>query len=150
MYTLSTITIKGQYMINTYVTLYTDGACSGNPGPGAIGIVILDENNQEIKTHGECIGETTGNRAEYHALIKGLDFAAGICRKKVICFSDSQLMVKQLNKSWRIKNSELLKLNIEVSNRVKLFEEVVFQYTTRKNKYISEADRLTKGALAGK
>lgn len=136
-------------MINTYVTIYTDGACSVNPGPGAIGVVILDENNQELKTYGECIGETTSNRAEYRALITGLDLAVGICRRKVICFSDSQLMIKQLNRSWRIKNRELLKLNLEVSNRLKLFEEVVFQYASRNNKYISKADRLTKEALAG-
>ena len=99
-------------MINTYVTVYTDGACSGNPGPGAIGVVILDENNQEIITYKECIVETTNNKAEYLALIKGLELAAGICRRKVICFSDSELMIKQLNKAWRIKNKELLKLNL--------------------------------------
>lgn len=103
-------------MINTYVTLYTDGACSGNPGAGAIGIVILDENNQEVATYKECIGETTSNRAEYHALIRGLELAAGICRKKAICFSDSELMIKQLNKTWRIKNKELLKLNLDARN----------------------------------
>ena len=137
-------------MINTYVTVYTDGACSCNPGPGAIGVVILDENNQELATHKECIGETTGNRAEYQALIKGLDLAVGICRKKVICFSDSQLMIKQLNRSWRIKSRELLKLHLEISNRVSLFEEVIFQYANRNNQYICKADRLTKLALAGK
>ncbi len=86
-------------MVNNYVTVYTDGACSGNPGPGAIGIIILDESNQEVATFKECIGDTTNNRAEYIALIKGLDLAAGICRKKVICFTDSELMVKQLNRS---------------------------------------------------
>ena len=137
-------------MANTYVTIYTDGACSGNPGPGAIGVVILDEDGQELTNCKECIGETTNNRAEYRALIKGLDLAAGICRKKVICFSDSELMIKQLNKSWRIKNRELLELNLEVNNRVNLFEKVVFQYINRNNQYISKADRLTKEALAGK
>lgn len=137
-------------MINTYVTVYTDGACSGNPGPGAIGVVILDENNQEVKTCKECIGETTNNRAEYEAVIRGLELAAGICRKKVICFSDSELLVKQLNKTWRIRNKELLKLNVAVNERVKLFEEVIFQHIRRNNQYIVKADRLTKDALAGK
>ena len=137
-------------MINTYVTVYIDGACLGNPGPGAIGIVVLDENNQELATHRECIGETTCNRAEYKALIKGLDLAVGICRKKVICFSDSELIVKQLNKSWRIKNKELLNLNVEVNNKVRLFEEVIFQHISRHNQYIAKADGLTKEALAGK
>lgn len=137
-------------MINTYITVYTDGACSCNPGPGAIGVVIIDENGQEVATHKECIGETTNNQAEYLALIKGLDLAVGICRNRVTCFSDSQLMVKQLNGVWRIKNKKLLALNLEVSSRLRLFQEVVFQYVGRTNKYINRADRLTREALAGK
>ena len=137
-------------MINTYVTVYVDGACSGNPGPGATGVVILDENNQEVASCKECIGETTNNKAEYHALIRGLEIAAGICRRKIICFSDSELIIKQLNKTWRIKNKELLKLNLEVSTRVKLFEEVIFQRINRNNRYIRKADQLAKEALVGK
>lgn len=137
-------------MINTYVTVYTDGACSGNPGAGAIGVVILDENNQEVATCKECIGDTTNNKAEYLALIRGLELAAGICRKKIICFSDSELIIKQLNKTWRIKNKELLKLNLEVNKRLQLFEEVIFQHINRNNQHIIKADKLTKDALAGK
>ena len=137
-------------MINTYVTVYTDGACSGNPGSGAIGVIVLDENNQEVATYKGCIGDTTNNRAEYEALIKGLELAAGICRRRVICFSDSELLIKQLNRTWRIRNKELLKLNIAVNERVKLFEEVVFQHVKRNNQYIVKADKLTQDALAGK
>lgn len=137
-------------MINTYVTVYTDGACSGNPGPGAIGVIVLDENNQEVAAYKGCIGETTNNRAEYEAVIKGLELAAGICRKKVICFSDSELLVRQLNKRWRIRSKELLKLNMAINERVKLFEEVIFQHTRRNNQHIVKADKLTKDALAGK
>jgi len=137
-------------MINTYVSVYADGACSGNPGPGAIGVVVLDENNQEVRTCRECIGETTNNRAEYKAVIRGLELAAGICRRKVTCFSDSELLVKQLNKTWRIRNKELLKLNIEVNERANLFDEVIFQHINRNNQYIIKADKLTKDALAGR
>jgi len=142
--------IESKGMINTYVTVYTDGACSGNPGPGAIGVIVLDENNQEVATYKGCIGDTTNNRAEYEALIKGLELAAGICRRRVICFSDSELLIKQLNRTWRIRNKELLKLNIAVNERVKLFEEVVFQHVKRNNQYIVKADKLTQDALAGK
>jgi len=137
-------------MINTYVTIYTDGACSGNPGPGAIGAIVLDENNQEVASYKECIGETTNNRAEYKALLKGLELAAGICRRKVVCCSDSQLLVKQVTKAWRIKDKELLRLNIEVDEMVRLFGEVIFQHTKRNNQYIAKADKLTQDALAGK
>ena len=55
------------------VKLFTDGGSRGNPGPGAIGLLILDEQNKEIDSYKECIGHTTNNRAEYQALIKGLD-----------------------------------------------------------------------------
>jgi len=142
--------IELEDMINTYVNVYTDGACSGNPGPGAISVIVLDENNQEVKTCKECIGETTNNRAEYKAVIRGLELAAEICRKKVVCFSDSELLVKQLNKTWRIRNKELLRLNIEVGQRAMLFEEVIFQHTRRNNRYIVKADKLAQDALAGK
>jgi len=137
-------------MINTYVTVYTDGACSGNPGPGAIGVIVLDENGQEVSTCKECIGETTNNRAEYKAVIRGLELAAGICRRKVICFSDSELVVKQLNKTWRIENKELLELNVAVTDRMRLFQEVIFQHVRRSNRHITKTDRLTQEALAGR
>ena len=71
------------------VKLCTDGGCRGNPGPGDIGYIILDENNNELESHAECVGETTNNRAEYLALIKGFDCAARHTRGTVYCFLDS-------------------------------------------------------------
>ena len=133
----------------TVVKIYADGACSGNPGPGAVGVIVLDENNQELKTCKECIGDSTNNRAEYRALIRGLELAAGICRRKVICFSDNELLIKQLNGQYRIKKAELLKLCLDVKNRAQLFDEVIYQFTPRGNRFIARADRLAKEALAG-
>ena len=77
------------------VKLYTDGGCRGNPGPGAIAFRILDENNNELERGSECIGHTTNNRAEYHALIKGLECAAKHTRGIVRCYLDSELVIKQ-------------------------------------------------------
>jgi len=136
-------------VITNVVKVYTDGACSGNPGPGAIGVIVLDENNQELGACKECIGDTTNNRAEYRALIRGLELAAGVCRRKVICFSDNELIVKQLNRQYRIKNAELRKLCIEVQNTARLFDEVIYQYTPRTNRYLGKADKLAKEALTG-
>jgi len=129
------------------VKIYTDGACSPNPGLGAIGILILDENNQELATRKEYIGDTTSNKAEYHALIQGLELAVGFCTWKAICFSDSSLMIKQLNRSWRIRNKRLLKLNKEVRATAGLFEEVEYRFISRDNPHIKRADRLAKEAL---
>jgi len=69
------------------VNLFTDGGCRGNPGPGAIGITIFDPENNLLYEHSECIGNTTNNRAEYTALLKGLDLCAKFTRKKVCCIA---------------------------------------------------------------
>jgi ribonuclease HI len=130
------------------VKVYTDGACPGNTGPGAIGVVVLDENNQELAACKECIGQTTNNRAEYRALIRGLELAAGVCRRKLICFSDSELMVNQLDGVYKIKKPELLKLYLDVKSREQIFDEVLYQYTPRTNRYLGKADKLAREALA--
>ena len=132
-------------MINTYVTVYTDGACSGNPGPGAIGVVVLDENGQEVGTCKECIGETTNNRAEYKAVIRGLELAAGICRRKVICCSDSELVVKQLNGRYRVKNTSLRILYENVVKLTGLLEKFSIQHVPRARS--TEVDSLANKAL---
>jgi len=133
--------------LTNLVKVYTDGGCSPNPGTGAIGILILDENNQELATDKQCIGDTTSNRAEYHALIEGLKLAAGWCTWKAICFSDSSLVIKQLNRNWRIRNKKLLELNKEVRLTAEVFEEVEYRFISRDNPYIKKADRLAKEAL---
>lgn len=132
------------------VEVYTDGACAPNPGSGAIGAIVLDENGQERETCSEYISdETTSNRAEYKALIRGLELAAGVCTWKAICFSDSSLMIKQLNRNWRIRNKELLELNKEVRVIAGLFKEVKYRFASRDNPHIKKADRLAKEALFG-
>jgi ribonuclease HI len=135
--------------VTTVVNVYSDGACSGNPGPGAIGILLLDQNNQELERHKECIGQTTNNRAEYHALIKGLDLAAKYCRKTVYCFLDSDLVVKQLNGDYRLRNDELRKLFHSVKEMERPFQRVIYNHVHRSNHYIRRADNLTRQALSG-
>ena len=67
------------------VQLYTDGGCRGNPGPGAIGVIIMDTDHHELFAWAERIGQVTNNRAEYRALIKGLDLCAVYTRGRVVC-----------------------------------------------------------------
>jgi len=140
-------------MPTTFITLinvYTDGACSGNPGPGAIGIVLLDENNRELETYMECVGHTTNNRAEYLALIKGLDLAAKHCRRTAYCFLDSEIVVKQLNSVYRLRNDELRKLFHLVKDKERAFEKVTYNHVRRSNQHIRRADQLTRQALSGR
>lgn len=131
------------------VHLYTDGGSRGNPGAGAIGIVICNENNTVLHEYAVCIGHCTNNQAEYRALIKGLDLCARYTRGEVICFCDSDLLVKQMNGNYRIKNDRLRDLYHEVRRNMELFTTVTFQHVNRTNQRIQRADRLLNDAQNG-
>ena len=124
------------------LTIYTDGGSRGNPGPGAIGILILDDKSNIVKEHKEFIGHTTNNRAEYTAMIKALELAKTHSKKEIICFSDSRLIVKQLSGEWKVKEKELLSLFQKVKQLEKNFESVSYNHVRRDNKYIKRADEL--------
>jgi ribonuclease HI len=130
--------------------ILSDGGCRGNPGPGAIGILILNGASQELDKHAECIGHTTNNRAEYNALIKGLDFCAKYTRGRVCCFTDSRLVVNHMNGTWRLKNDELRSLFYEVKKREQLFQEVVYQHVERTNQYMKKVDKFLNEAFEGR
>jgi ribonuclease HI len=133
------------------IKLFTDGGCRNNPGPGAIGVLILDgAGNQELFRHAECIGHTTNNRAEYRALIKGLDLCAKHTRGRVYCFVDSELIVNHMNGVWRLKNDELRELYHEVKKKEQVFREVVYQHVKRENPYMKKVDRLVNEAFEGR
>ncbi|MFA5876021.1 MAG: ribonuclease HI family protein [Candidatus Margulisiibacteriota bacterium] len=130
--------------------LITDGGCRGNPGPGAIGIIIFDGSNNELRRYSACIGHTTNNQAEYHALIKGLDICASFTRKKVVCMLDSELVVKQMTGIWRLHNNDLRALFHEVKRNEEPFEEVVYQHVKRTHHFIQKADRMVNEAFEGR
>lgn len=132
------------------VNLYIDGGCRGNPGPGAIGIVIKSPDNRLLYEHSEVIGQTTNNRAEYKALVKGLDLCARYTRRKVCCFSDSQVVINQMNGIWRLKNDDLRSLFHEVKDNERPFREVVYQRVARTNPGIKRADALLNNAHEGR
>jgi ribonuclease HI len=96
------------------VLLNVDGASRGNPGPAAIGVTIKDENNRLIECVSERIGNTTNNQAEYQALIAGLKKAISLGAVQVTVYSDSELMVKQIQGSYRVKNVGIKPLYSEV------------------------------------
>ena len=132
------------------VKLFSDGGCRRNPGPGAIGVLILDEANRELCKHAECIGDTTNNRAEYRALIKGLDLCAKYTRGRVCCFTDSQLIVKQMSGTYRLRADELRRLYHEVRKHAQPFKEVIYQHVQRTNPYIKKVDGLLSEAFQGR
>ena len=132
------------------VKLYSDGGCRGNPGPGAIAYRIIDENNNELESGSECIGYTTNNRAEYRALIKGLECASSHTRGTVLCYLDSEFVIKQVTGVYRIKKAELRPLFHQVMDNKRLFNEAIFQHLIRTNPFIVEVDALVAQALEGR
>ena len=132
------------------VFINCDGGSRKNPGPAAIGIIIWDEHHNILGKHKECIGDTTNNVAEYNALIKALELAAMHTRKEVQVFTDSELVVKQMTGSYRIKAKHLLPLFQKVKQLEQCFTKVTYNLVTRNNKYQTQADALVNEALDGK
>lgn len=133
------------------INLITDGGSKGNPGPGAIGVVICDGNNNLLYEYSECIGHCTNNQAEYKALIKGLDLCALYTRKRITVFSDSELMIKHMNGVYRLKNMDLRALFQQVKDRERIFEILVYQHVKRDaNQRIKRADEILNQAHAGR
>ena len=134
--------------LNRFVKIYTDGACRPNPGRGAIGVLILNEKDEELIVYKEHIGYSTNNRAEYRALIKGLELAQRKCTWRAICCSDSELMINQLNYGYRIADGELRKLNQQVrATEIQFRDKIVYRWVSSKSPYIKRADKLAREAL---
>ncbi len=124
--------------------LFTDGGARNNPGPAAIGGVLLDE-DKKIAEFSEYIGEATNNQAEYEAIIAGLKLAIKNKVTELDCYLDSKLVVEQLNQNWKIKEANLQKLFVSAWNLTNKFKKIKFYHVLReKNK---QADALVNVAL---
>jgi ribonuclease HI len=142
--------------MNNKIIIYTDGGSRGNPGPAGIGGVILitDSNEQVIKKNefSEYIGDSrTNNEAEYEALIYALDQAKKVVGKKdakqslVECFLDSELVVKQLNHEYKLRDERIQKYFITIWNLMLDYGEVKFIHVRREQN--KEADALVNKIL---
>ena len=133
-----------------HVKVYIDGGCRGNPGPGAIGVLLVDDDGNQLCMEAECIGGTTNNRAEYCALIKGLDLCAKHTRKRVTVYTDSELVVNHMNGHWRLKDDTLRELWKRVKQCEQVFSEVVYTHVKNTNPFIKKVDRALNEAFEGR
>lgn len=135
----------------TKLTINTDGGARGNPGPAAIGIVLRShEKNPNFEasdtiTIGTYIGETTNNVAEYTALVKALEKARELKADEIECFLDSELVVKQLNGSYKVKDKNMKNLWVMVKNLEAKFKKVTFSHIPRSQN--KEADKIVNEVL---
>lgn len=127
------------------VVIHTDGAAEPNPGPAAIGATIKDEQGRLITTISQGIGRTTNNQAEYRAVIAALEKAIELGAKQVDIKLDSQLVVRQINGRYRVKNAALKPLYQQVKHLQSLLEGFTITHIPRQQN--TEADNLAYIAL---
>ncbi len=103
-------------------SLFTDGACRGNPGAGGAGAVLVDGDGAVVATAKQFLGHCTNNIAEYRALILGLEEALRQGCRSLAIFMDSELLVRQLQGVYRVKNPTLIPLMGEVRALLNRFD----------------------------
>lgn len=122
------------------IKIFTDGGCHPNPGKMGIGVVIKN-GRDVIKTISEPIGMGTNNIAEYRAVIRALEEAKKMNVEEIELYSDSQLIISQINGDYSVKNKGLKPLYSKVMKLKKFFKTTKFKHIKReKNKF---ANRLS-------
>lgn len=125
--------------------VFIDGASRGNPGRGACAVVLCDEKGEIVLEEGRYLGKCTNNFAEYKGLILALSLSNKIGADNLEIFSDSELLVKQFNGDYKIKDKELLNLMLKVKKETSKFTNVSLSYVPRKMN--SHADKLVNKIL---
>ena len=125
--------------------LSTDGGARGNPGPAAFGYVLETEDGTVLDARGEAIGVATNNVAEYRALIAGLEKAIELGVDELEVVSDSELLVKQMQGEYRVKNEVLRELNDEANFLERKLGRVRYKAVRREHNEL--ADKLVNEAL---
>lgn len=133
------------------VKLYTDGGVrtggvngptKGRSGPGSIGFVVRDMEDTVLRKGGMHIGETTVNEAEYSAVIMGLYNAEKMGATEVDIYSDSQLIVNQMNGTWKCREARLQEFREGVIEAMEKFDKVTFTWIRREFNML--ADQMTR------
>jgi len=125
----------------------SDGGARGNPGPGAIGVIVRQDG--EILTRfSKRIGNfVTNNIAEYEALIKALELASNYTNKELMCFLDSELVVKQLMGEYQVRNPKLMELFLKVQKLQEKFEKIIYKHVSREDRFQKIVDGLLNDEL---
>ncbi len=127
--------------------IYSDGGARGNPGSAAIAFVALNEQGEIVKSNSRFIGIRTNNQAEYEALLMALQFAIEVGAEEVVCHLDSELVAKQLNGQYSVKDHELQQLWRKVTQLKGCFKKISFVNVPREHPQIQVADELVNETL---
>jgi ribonuclease HI len=129
------------------LTVNVDGGARGNPGPAAIGAVVRDGSGEILQERGERIGRATNNVAEYRALLLGIELAAALGASELELVGDSELIVRQVEGRYKVKDATMRELHAEVKQALEPFERWSIRHVRREQN--ADADRLVNAALDG-
>jgi ribonuclease HI len=125
--------------------LMVDGAARGNPGKAGCGAAICDESGVTVQELSRYLGETTNNVAEYEALLMGLEALIALGKKNIRVQSDSQLMVRQLNGQYRVRDAKLQLLFERARNLLRHFDRCTILHVRREANKL--ADKLANRGI---
>lgn len=126
------------------IQIFTDGAARGNPGPAGIGVVLRNDAKILLEV-ADYIGKATNNIAEYMAFIRGLEEAIDLGERNIEVFSDSELLVKQINGEYKVKNEGLIPLFHHAQSLLKKFKHRRIYHTSREENKL--ADKLANKGI---
>jgi ribonuclease HI len=141
--TARTVDITGATI--SEIIVHADGASRGNPGPAAAAVVAYDMEGTELTSRAKTLGETTNNVAEYSACLLALELAADFGVPRVTVRMDSELVVKQMNGEYKIKNENLAVLAEKVRELAAGFDKCAWEHVPRAQN--AAADKLANEAL---
>jgi ribonuclease HI len=121
------------------VVLYVDGGARGNPGPSGVGVVITDENGNELARANDYIGVATNNAAEYRALLLGLERARALGAREVEVVNDSELVARQVAGQYRVKSSDLRPLHAQAMRALEAFDRWSIRSVPRDQNELADA-----------
>lgn len=122
-----------------------DGAARGNPGPAAYGFVLAGPDGRTVAEGGAAIGVATNNVAEYRGLLAGLERARALGVSRLEVRLDSELVVRQMDGAYRVKNAGLKPLHERARGMASEFAAIRFRHVPRAEN--RRADELANGAL---
>jgi ribonuclease HI len=125
--------------------LHVDGASRGNPGEAGFGVHVTGDDGSEVASLYGYLGKATNNVAEYQALLHGLRFALARGASRVEIFSDSELLVRQVEGRYRVKSPGLQPLHREAKGLLARFERARVAHVPRERN--READALANQAV---
>ena len=131
----------------TTFIIYSDGAARGNPGPAGAGAVIKDTSGKLRDKVCEYLGETTNNQAEYQAFVLALEKAVKLNATEIIAHADSELLVKQINGIYRVKNKDLKPVYEKAKSLLRKIGRTSVKHIPREQN--KEADLLANMAIDG-